>query len=510
MTNLMQSVCFGYSGEKLTFRLRLKTFRAFMRQDMSYFDDPKHSTGALTTRLATDASLVKNATGIRIATLVQSVFGLAAALTIAFIYGWKLALVVLAGVPLMAIAGALQLRIVMGSQKKDNKELEAAGKTASEAIENIRTVQSLTRELDFHTKYSNSLVGPYRTNLKMAHLTGLTVGFSQGIVFMIYAGAFRFGAYMVTTGDMTPDNVFKVFFAISMTGMVIGQSSSFLPDYSKAAAAAGLIFKTLDTIPLIDAFSKRGEKLTKVHGSVELKNVSFNYPMRRDVPVLKGINISIEPGQTVALVGPSGCGKSTVVQLLQRFYDPLDGTIDVDGRNIRDINLVNLRYLISVVSQEPILFGCSIKDNITYGLDTPASVDEVIAAARAANIHQFIADLPRGYETEVGEKGTQLSGGQKQRVAIARALVRNPRILLLDEATSALDTESEQLVQAALDQAQEGRTCIVIAHRLSTIQNADVIYVIDAGKVVESGSHQQLLNKKGVYATLVSGQQLSK
>ncbi|XP_045177444.2 ATP-dependent translocase ABCB1-like isoform X2 [Mercenaria mercenaria] len=509
-TNALQSICFGQSGERLTFRLRLRTFRSFMRQDMSYFDDPKHATGALTTRLATDASLVKNATGIRLATLVQSVFGLAAALTIAFIYGWKLAFVVLAGVPLMAIAGALQLRIVMGTQKKDNKELEAAGKTASEAIENVRTVQSLTREPDFFIKYSKSLNKPYKTNLKMAQLTGLTVGFSQGIVFMIYAGAFRFGAYMVTTGDMTPDNVFKVFFAISMTGMVIGQSSSFLPDYSKAATAAGLIFKVLDTIPLIDVFSKRGQYLSKISGHVQFRNVQFNYPMRPDVPVLKGIDLEIKPGQTVALVGPSGCGKSTVVSLLQRFYDPQEGTITVDGLNIKDINLVRLRYLISVVSQEPILFGCSIKDNITYGLDTPVSMDDVISSARAANIHEFISNLPSGYDTEVGEKGTQLSGGQKQRVAIARALVRNPTILLLDEATSALDTESEQVVQAALDNAQEGRTCIVIAHRLSTIQNADVIYVIDSGKVVESGNHQQLLNKKGVYSTLVSGQQLSK
>ncbi|XP_060570521.1 ATP-dependent translocase ABCB1-like isoform X2 [Ruditapes philippinarum] len=510
IVNFLQSVCFGHSGERLTFRLRLKTFRAFMRQDMSYFDDPKHSTGALTTRLATDASQVKNATGIRIATMIQSLFGLVAALVIAFIYGWKLAFVVLAGVPLMALAGALQYRFVMGNHKKDNVDLEAAGETASEAIENIRTVQSLTREPDFFQKYATSLNKPYRTNIKAAQLTGLTLGFSQGIVFMIYAGAFRFGAYMVTTGDMTPDNVFKVFFAISMTGIVIGQSSSFLPDYSKAATAGGLIFKTLDTIPLIDVFSKRGQYLSNISGRVQIRNVTFNYPMRPDVPVLKGINIDVEPGQTVALVGPSGCGKSTVVSLLQRFYDPQDGSISIDGINIKDINLIRLRHLISVVSQEPVLFDCSIKDNITYGLDSSIGMDEVIASARAANIHDFISNLPSGYDTVVGEKGTQLSGGQKQRVAIARALVRNPKILLLDEATSALDTESEQVVQAALDNAQEGRTCIVIAHRLSTIQNADVIYVIDAGKVVESGNHQHLLNKKGVYATLVSGQQLSK
>ncbi|KAL4217465.1 tRNA N6-adenosine threonylcarbamoyltransferase [Mactra antiquata] len=509
LSNSIQVSSFGVSGERLTMRLRSKVFRQFMRQDMGYFDDPKHGTGALTTRLATDASLIKNATGVRIATLIQSIFGIVAALVISFYYGWQLALVVLGAVPLMGIAGALQLKTVMGTQKKDNKDLENAGKTASETIENIRTVQSLTREPYFYQKYSDFLINPYSTNLRMTQIQGLTFGFSQGIVFFIYAGCFRFGAYMVTKGEMTPDNVFKVFFAISLTGLVIGQVSSFLPDYSKAATAGGLIFKVLDTIPGIDVFSKRGQYLSKISGLVEFKNIQFHYPMRPDVQVLKGVSIRVEPGQTVALVGPSGCGKSTIVSLLQRFYDPSQGTIEVDGVNIKDINLIRLRYLISVVSQEPILFDCSIKDNIVYGLDTPLSMEDVIAAARDANIHEFISNLPQGYDTVVGEKGTQLSGGQKQRVAIARALIRNPRILLLDEATSALDTESEQVVQAALDNAQEGRTCIVIAHRLSTIQNADVIYVIDSGNVVEYGNHQQLLNKKGVYSTLVSGQQLS-
>ncbi|XP_052275142.1 ATP-dependent translocase ABCB1-like isoform X2 [Dreissena polymorpha] len=511
ITNTLQSVCFGYSGESLTLRLRLESFRSFLRQDVAYFDDPKHSTGALTTRLATDASLVKNATGIRIATMIQSVVGMAAALSISFVYGWQLALVVLAGVPFMAAAGAIQLKTVMGRQKKDNEELELAGKTASESIENIRTVHSLTREAHFYHKYTTYLEKPYSTNLRMTHLQAFGFGFSQGTVFFLYAGCFRFGAYMVSIGEMTPQDVYKVFFAIALTGLVVGQASSFLPDYSKAATAGGLIFKIINTVPAIDVASEAGQHPSNISGSIHFKDVHFKYPMRPDVAVLKGINIRVEPGQTVALVGPSGCGKSTTVSLLQRFYDPERGTIELDGTNIKNINLKRLRYLISVVSQEPILFDCSIKDNILYGLSTDDfSMSDVIASARAANIHDYISSLPQGYDTVVGEKGTQLSGGQKQRVATARALIRQPKILLLDEATSALDTESEKVVQEALDNAQKGRTCIVIAHRLSTVQNADVIYVIDAGNVVETGNHQQLLNKKGVYAQLVAGQKLSK
>ncbi|XP_052821017.1 ATP-dependent translocase ABCB1-like isoform X1 [Mya arenaria] len=511
LTLTIQTVSFGYSGETLTKRLRLKTFNAFLRQDVAYFDDAKHSTGALTTRLATDASLVKNATGIRIATVLQSLVGMVAALTISFIYGWQLALVVLGGVPLMVAAGAIQLKTVMGTQKKDNVDLELAGKTASESIENVRTVQALSREPEFYTKYTSYLETPYRTKLRMTQLQAFGFGFSSGIVFFLYAGCFRFGAYMVTLGQMQPDDVFKVFFAIAFTGLVLGQVSSFLPDYSKAATAGGMIFKILDTIPAIDVSSERGQYLSDTSGNVEFRGIQFRYPTRPDVEVLKGINISVKAGQTVALVGPSGCGKSTVVSLLQRYYDPQQGSIEVDGTNIKDVNIKRLRFLISVVSQEPILFDCSIRENILYGLDVASyGMDDVISAARSANIHEYIASLPEGYDTVVGEKGTQLSGGQKQRVAIARALIRNPRILLLDEATSALDTESEKVVQAALDNAQKGRTCIVIAHRLSTVQNADYIYVIDAGNVVESGNHHQLLSRKGVYAQLVSGQQLAK
>ncbi|ELR52603.1 Multidrug resistance protein 3, partial [Bos mutus] len=245
----------------------------------------------------------------------------------------------------------------------------------------------------------------------------------------------------------------------------------------------------------------------KFEGNVTLNEVVFNYPTRPNVPVLRGLSLEVKKGQTLALVGSSGCGKSTVVQLLERFYDPLAGTVLLDGHEAKKLNVQWLRAQLGIVSQEPVLFDCSIADNIAYGDNSrPVTMPEIVSAAKAANIHPFIETLPHKYETRVGDKGTQLSGGQKQRIAIARALIRHPRILLLDEATSALDTESEKIVQEALDKAREGRTCIVIAHRLSTIQNADLIVVIENGRVREHGTHQQLLAQKGIYFTMVSVQ----
>ncbi|KAI8796008.1 multidrug resistance protein 3 [Biomphalaria glabrata] len=299
----------------------------------------------------------------------------------------------------------------------------------------------------------------------------------------------------------------RVFFAIAFTGISVGQAASFLPDYTKAQLSAGYIFTMLDIIPKIDIFNTSGTKKENISGEIKLDNVHFHYPTRPDVHVLKGVSMHVRPGQTAALVGMSGCGKSTIVSLVQRYYDPSEGAILIEGVDTRDYNLKSLRSLISVVSQEPVLFDCSIRENISYGIEQQVPMADIIAAAQTANAHDFITNLPDGYETQVGEKGTQLSGGQKQRVAIARALIRNPRILLLDEATSALDTESEKIVQTALDRAREGRTCIVIAHRLSTIQNADIIYVMEQGRIVESGTHQELLSRKGVYSILVQGQQ---
>ncbi|KOB70640.1 putative multidrug resistance protein, partial [Operophtera brumata] len=287
-----------------------------------------------------------------------------------------------------------------------------------------------------------------------------------------------------------------------MVGSLVGS-------FGSARGAGAQIFYLLDNVPLINPLADKGFKPSTANGNIELKKVVFHYPSRPSLPtnrvskqVLKGISLSVSRGKSVALVGQSGSGKSTVIQLIGRYYEVIDGSINIDGSDVRDVSVRWLRARIGLVGQEPVLFNVSVRENILYGRDE-ATHDEVIEAAKLANAHNFIVKLPKGYDTIVGERGASLSGGQKQRIAIARAVVRNPVVLLLDEATSALDTASEAEVQIALDKAAEGRTTIVVAHRLSTIRNVDVIYAMKDGEITESGSHEELMAKKGHYYEMV-------
>jgi len=284
----------------------------------------------------------------------------------------------------------------------------------------------------------------------------------------------------------------------------LGQAFQQIPDIAKAKGAAAAIFAVIDRTPEILP-NENGEKLAKIEGNIQLKNIVFNYPTRPDIKVMDGFSLEIKAGETIALCGPSGGGKSTVIALIELFYKPISGQVLLDGSDINNFNLKWYRQQIALVSQEPILFATSIADNIRYG-KAGATMDEIIAAAKAANAHTFISSLPKQYDTQCGEKGLQMSGGQKQRIAIARAVLKNPQILLLDEATSALDAESESLVQDALENLRKGRTSIIIAHRLSTIQNANKIAVIEKGKVIEIGKHNELLEMNGAYKNLVQKQ----
>ncbi|XP_041834877.1 bile salt export pump isoform X2 [Melanotaenia boesemani] len=504
-TQMLQGYAFSKSGELLTRRLRRIGFHAMLGQEIGWFDDHRNSPGALTTRLATDASQVQGATGSQIGMIVNSLTNIGVAVIMSFYFSWKLTLLILCFLPFIALSGGFQAKMLTGFAKQDKQAMEAAGQVSGEALNNIRTIAGLGKERSFVEMYEAHLDSPYQAALKKANVYGACYGFAQCVVFLTNSASYRFGGYLVKQEGLHFSLVFRVISAIVTSGTALGRASSYTPDYAKAKISAARFFQLLDRVPAISVYSDKGEKWNNFQGNLEFIECKFTYPTRPDIQVLNGLNVAVKPGQTLAFVGSSGCGKSTSVQLLERFYDPDHGKVLIDGHDSTGVNVPFLRSKIGIVSQEPVLFDCSIAENIKYGDNSrEISMNEVISAAKKAQLHDFVMALPEKYNTNVGSQGSQLSRGQKQRIAIARAIIRDPKILLLDEATSALDTESEKTVQEALDKAREGRTCIVIAHRLSTIQNSDIIAVMSRGFVIEKGTHDQLMALKGAYYKLVT------
>uniref|UniRef100_A0A671LHV1 ATP-binding cassette, sub-family B (MDR/TAP), member 5 n=1 Tax=Sinocyclocheilus anshuiensis TaxID=1608454 RepID=A0A671LHV1_9TELE len=503
ITYFFQGFMFGKSGELLTMRLRSQAFNAMMRQEIAWFDDNNNAVGVLTTKLATDASLVKGAAGSRLGLATNTSCALGIAFIVAFIHSWQLTLLILACVPFLMGANFIQMRAMAGHTSKDQSALEMSGKISTETVENFRTVVSLTREDVFFHKFIDSLSKPYQSSLCKAPIYGITFALAQAIPYLVNAAIFCFGAWLIARCYTDFENVFLVFSVIVFAAKNIGQSSSFAPDFAKAKAAAGRIILLLEKKPAIDIYDESGQRPISMkisNGNVEFRDVQFSYPTRQNVKVLQGLNVSVSQGQTLALVGSSGCGKSTTIQLLERFYDPAAGQVLVDGNDSRNLNLAWLRTQMGLVSQEPILFDCTIAENIQYGDNSRVVTQEEIEdAAKKANIHNFIIGLP-----EVCMMSLLMCVFIN--FALQTTLVRKPKLLLLDEATSALDTESEKIVQKALDDARLGRTCIVIAHRLSTIYNADIIVVVQNGKATEQGTHAQLMAKQGAYCALVNAQ----
>ncbi|XP_049957820.1 ATP-dependent translocase ABCB1-like [Schistocerca serialis cubense] len=505
LVTFIQMYMYGIAGEKLTMRFRGLMFSAMLRQEVAYFDDKNNSTGALCARLSGDAANIQGATGQRIGTITQSLGTLVLSVGLALYYEWRLGLLVLAFVPPLFAVFFIQGKLQRGEFLGNASSVEKATKVAVESVGNIRTVLGLCRERQFHAQYLQELQAALRTAKRNVHLRAVTYSLSRSIGFFTYAAAMAFGGQLVANEGMPYDNVFKVSQTLIMGTGMVANILSFAPNFQKGIEAASNAFHLLERQPRITDSPNATDEKWDSRGEVQYSSVEFAYPTRVGSLVLRGLDLDVRPGQTVALVGPSGCGKSTCIQLLERFYDPTAGVVRVDERDVSKVKMANLREQMGIVSQEPVLFDRTIAENIAYGDNSrEVPMAEIIAAAKNSNIHNFVASLPQGYDTRMGEKGTQLSGGQKQRVAIARALVRNPKILLLDEATSALDVESEKVVQEALDKAKEGRTCITIAHRLTTIQDADVICVINEGRVAELGKHVELLERRGIYHKLHS------
>jgi ABC transporter fused permease/ATP-binding protein len=501
----LRSSLFTIAGERIVARLRADLFRRLMDQDIAFFDERK--TGELTNRLASDTTVLQNTVSVNISMALRfgaSVIGGIGCLA------WtspKLTLLMLAIVPPVALGAVLYGRRVRKLSRDVQDSLARGSEVAEEALAGIRTVRSFAAEPSEVKRYAAAVFASFDLARTRARMASAFVGIASFAAYSAVAAVLWWGGHMVISGDgdltvgkLTSFLIYTLVVAISLGGL-----TDLWADLMKAGGAADRIFELLDRVPAIPA---EGAELSSIEGRVDFEAVAFSYPTRRDSKVLTGIDLSIRPGEVVAIVGPSGAGKSTIASLLSRLYDPDAGTIRLDGTDLKDLSPDWLRKRIGVVAQEPILFSCSIAENIRYGR-AGATDAEVEAAARAANAHDFISRFPEGYATLVGERGVQLSGGQKQRVAIARAVLKDPRLLLLDEATSALDAESEHLVKEALERLMEGRTTLIIAHRLSTVAGADRVCVLDGGRIVQSGAHGALMGQEGLYRRLVERQFVS-
>ncbi|KAJ7733032.1 P-loop containing nucleoside triphosphate hydrolase protein [Mycena metata] len=509
----MQNYLFGSAAASFTAKLRLLLFRAVLGQEIQFFDKESNNTGSLTSNLSDQPQRVKGLIGITLGAIVECIATLATGWIVGLVFAWKLGLISIACSPLLFFTGYIRLRVIVLKDKAIQAAHADSAQVACEAAGSIRTVAALTGEDYCCSRYNNSLVPPLEDARRAAWRSALLYALSQTTVYWVISLIFWYGSILVSRQEITTFQFFITLNAATFGSMNAGNVFSFAPDLSTAKTAGAAMMQLFASGPGIPppAKSPTEKDSENYMGQLRFDDVHFNYPTRPGINVLRGLSFEVKPGEYVALVGASGSGKSTIIQLIERFYEPRAGRISVDGAVIDTWAIEEYRSRVALVSQEPTLYVGTVRFNILLGAVKPeaqVSQQEIEDACRDANILEFIQSLPKGFETEVGGKGSQLSGGQKQRIAIARALMRNPKLLLLDEATSALDSTSEKVVQQALDTAAKGRTTISIAHRLSTIQNADRIYFIKEGVVSESGTHDELLRRNGDYSSFVRLQAL--
>jgi ABC transporter fused permease/ATP-binding protein len=488
---------FSLVSEKSMRDIRVALYDRLIRLPMTFFDQRR--TGELISRITADVSMLQDTFSVTLAELFRQLVTLVAGVIFLMVTTPKLTLFMLATFPVLVIIAMVFGRFIRKLSKSTQDELAAANVIVEETLQSISTVKSFVGEAYESARYGSGLSRVVIVALKAAKFRGAFISFIIFALFGGIVGVMWYGASLVGSGEMSVGDL--VSFVLYTT--FIGGSIAGLGDiYGQVQKAIGSSERVLEILQEEEE-SSEGTKKSKFLGKIEFNQVSFEYPTRPEVEVLKALSFHVNPGEKVALAGHSGAGKSTIIQLLLRFYETQRGEIRVDDRLVTDWELASLRAHIGIVPQEVLLFGGSIRENISYA-KPEASEDELIAAAKKANAWQFISQFPEGMQTLVGERGVKLSGGQRQRIAIARAILKDPSILILDEATSSLDAESEALVQEALDELMKGRTTIIIAHRLATIRNVDRIYALSEGRIIEEGSHAELVQKEdGFYSNLV-------
>ena len=495
----IQYYVFRIIGEKIAKLLRLQTFDKYLALDASFYDIPENNPGSLLSKLSTDTTNVNGIALSMFCSTAQSISTVLIGIIGGFIYNWTLSLINLAFLPFFIVLVMLLFKIMTTFANVDDDVNTKVGSMISECVNNTVTIYSYNMQNHLKEKNGQIIDNGFNLIKYKIVISGIFFGVSQGILFFIYATLFYSGGKLVDSGKLDAYKMFKAIFILLFASFGLQMAQVYVGDMTKAKESLISLYKVLLTEPKID-ISKKEENIiaSNIKGHISFKNVTFAFPSKPDIIVLDNISFEVNPGQSVAFVGASGSGKSTIVQLIERFYDVNSGSIEIDGTDIKKYDIISLRKEIGVVLQEPVIFQRNVMENIRYG-KLEASDDEVKEVARQARIEQYVNE--ENFDKE------KVSGGEKQRIAIARAMIKKPKILLLDEATSALDKENEEKVQEHLNECMVGKTSIIVAHRLSTVEKCDKIYLVENGKIIEEGNHQELIEMKGKYYKLYkSGQ----